>query len=122
MATCEHCGKSFEAKRVTAKYCSDRCRVRAHRWKDYSVKQPLLQVMDLIRTIGAATEGDLSFEAVMALKSIQKAAAFQDISSKSSWWRCSNCWQAIQKEIPQDNDCSCGKTENAHWKLQKKMM
>lgn len=28
---CETCGESFEAKRKTAKFCSDRCRMRAHR-------------------------------------------------------------------------------------------
>lgn len=28
---CDHCGARFEAKRSTARYCSDRCRVGAHR-------------------------------------------------------------------------------------------
>ncbi|WP_406168898.1 hypothetical protein [Streptomyces sp. NBC_00996] len=28
---CGGCGKSFDAQRKTAKYCSDRCRMRAHR-------------------------------------------------------------------------------------------
>ncbi|MFJ2719378.1 hypothetical protein [Streptomyces sp. NPDC087437] len=28
---CEACGESFEAKRKSARFCSDRCRMRAHR-------------------------------------------------------------------------------------------
>lgn len=28
---CEVCGETFEAKRKTARFCSDRCRMRAHR-------------------------------------------------------------------------------------------
>ena len=28
---CQECGKGFEAKRSTARYCSDKCRVRANR-------------------------------------------------------------------------------------------
>jgi hypothetical protein len=32
-ATCAHCGANFEAKRTTARYCSTRCRVAAHRAK-----------------------------------------------------------------------------------------
>ena len=31
VAKCESCGREFDAKRSTAKYCSDRCRQRAHR-------------------------------------------------------------------------------------------
>jgi hypothetical protein len=30
---CQHCGKAFTPKRSTARYCSDLCRVRAHRSK-----------------------------------------------------------------------------------------
>lgn len=28
---CEECGRAFEAQRSTAKFCSQRCRLRAHR-------------------------------------------------------------------------------------------
>ena len=28
---CQHCGKAFTAQRSTARYCSDSCRVQAHR-------------------------------------------------------------------------------------------
>ena len=28
---CEQCGKSFEAKRSTARFCSSKCRLRSHR-------------------------------------------------------------------------------------------
>jgi hypothetical protein len=31
MRICGGCGKGFEAKKVTAQYCSSACRVRAHR-------------------------------------------------------------------------------------------
>lgn len=30
-ATCTHCGAAFQAQRRTAKFCSDRCRIGAHR-------------------------------------------------------------------------------------------
>lgn len=30
-ATCKHCGAAFQAQRKTAKFCSDRCRIGAHR-------------------------------------------------------------------------------------------
>jgi hypothetical protein len=32
-ATCAHCGTSFEPKRCSARYCSTKCRVAAHRGK-----------------------------------------------------------------------------------------
>ena len=34
VSVCEECGKPFEAQRTTAKYCSDRCRGRAHKTSD----------------------------------------------------------------------------------------
>ena len=41
MATkiCEICGKAFEARRSTARYCSGRCRQRAHKGK---MRQPVI--------------------------------------------------------------------------------
>ena len=30
-ATCEHCGHEFRPKRSTARFCTDRCRLRQHR-------------------------------------------------------------------------------------------
>jgi hypothetical protein len=32
--TCTHCGESFHPKRSSARYCSTRCRVAAHRAKE----------------------------------------------------------------------------------------
>ena len=31
--TCEQCGRVFEAKRSTARFCSSSCRIKAHRAK-----------------------------------------------------------------------------------------
>lgn len=119
---CEHCGTGYTAARSSSRFCSDRCRLQHHRQRDKAVKEPAMWCAEYIRQIGALTEGALSFEAIVALKAIQKMAAFQDVSRKDSWWRCSKCWKAVQKELPQDGDCSCGKTEDARWQLQKKML
>lgn len=119
---CEQCGTEYDAIRNSSKYCSDTCRVRHHRWKDSSVATPFHQASYLIQQIGHMTEGELSFEAISALKTIQKMAQMQDISSASSWWRCGKCWKAVQKELPEDRDCHCGKVDNAKWRLQKKMI
>ena len=118
---CEHCNRPYQAARASSRFCSDRCRLQAHRQRDKAVKEPLLFCAEYIRQIGALTEGSLSFEAIMALKSIQKMAAFQDVSRPDSWWRCQKCWQAVQKELPVNGDCSCGDTENARWQLQKRL-
>lgn len=123
MAICENCKKEFQAKRVTAKFCSDVCRVQAHRRAKEKTIEPLFDAAaDAIYQLGRYTEGEFSFEAIMFLKSLEKIASYQDIANHSSWWRCSNCWQAVQKELPKDGDCSCGKTQNAKWQLQKKML
>lgn len=34
IVVCEECGKQFEARRSTARFCSSRCRVRHHRAKE----------------------------------------------------------------------------------------
>lgn len=41
---CGGCGKPFEAQRKTAKYCSDRCRMRAHRRAPDSEPAPVTQL------------------------------------------------------------------------------
>ena len=119
---CEHCGKPYMRWRITSKFCSDRCRVRNHRWKDASVATPFVHIAELIQHIGHMTEGELSFQAISALKTIQDLARYQDISSPSSWWRCSKCWKAVQKSLPEDKDCACGNVSIAEWRLQKKML
>lgn len=121
MAICKHCGNEFQAKRKTAQFCSDRCRVRQHRWKDNSVATPKINALDAIHHIGKMVEGEFSYEAVLALKTIAKIATWQACTDAGSWWRCQKCWQAVRKEIPLDGDCSCGKCEDADWRLQKKM-
>ena len=35
---CQHCGKAFTAQRSTARYCSDSCRVQAHRARKEAAK------------------------------------------------------------------------------------
>jgi len=119
---CEHCAKEFTPKRKTAKFCSDRCRVQYHRWRDKSVSTPFAQAAELINHIGKMTEGTLSFEAIQALKSLKSICDFQDISRHDSHWHCRNCWKIVTKVMPQDNDCSCGKTQDARWILQKRFV
>lgn len=119
---CKHCGRQYEAARVTSQFCSDRCRLQHHRQRDKAVQQPLMFAAEYIRQIGALTEGSLSYEAIVALKNLRKMVDFQDVSRKDSWWRCQKCWQSVQKELPQDGDCSCGKCEDARWQLQKRLL
>jgi hypothetical protein len=120
---CVHCGNEFEAVRITAKFCSDACRVREHRYlRTKGVDALFNTAANAIHELGKFTEGELSFEAISFLKTIKDLASYQDISSASCWWRCAKCWKAIQKELPKDGDCSCGKTQDARWKLQKKMI
>lgn len=119
---CDHCGHEYTARRVTSEYCSDRCRVQHHRQRNKAVNEPLFQAAELIRSIGALTEGELSFEAIVALKNLRKMVDFQDVSRKDSWWRCQKCWQAVQKVLPVDGDCSCGATDKARWQLQKRLL
>jgi predicted nucleic acid-binding Zn ribbon protein len=120
--SCSHCGREYLAARSSSQFCSDRCRVQHHRQRNKAVNEPLSQAAELIRSIGALTEGELSFEAIVALKNLRKMVDFQDVSRKDSWWRCQKCWRAVQKVIPVDGDCSCGKCENARWQLQKRMI
>lgn len=122
MKLCEHCGNEYEPKRSTSKFCSDRCRVRHHRWRDSSVELPKNAAIDAITQISRMIEGELSYEAVLAIKTIKKIAAFHDAANIGSWWRCQKCWQAVKKEMPLDGDCACGKCEDAAWKLQRTML
>lgn len=120
---CEHCGDKYTAARSSSRFCGDRCRVRHHRWKDSTVTMPKNQAIDAITQISRMMEGELSYEAILALKTIGKIARmYGDAANVGSWWRCQKCWQAVKKEIPLDNDCSCGKCEDAKWKLQRTMI
>ena len=40
---CYECGEVFEAKRDTARYCSTRCRTRAHRKRKTNMPEPVKQ-------------------------------------------------------------------------------
>lgn len=43
-ATCEGCGEVFEARRTTARWCSDRCRKQAARGSDAQASEPAAPV------------------------------------------------------------------------------
>lgn len=45
---CKHCGKTFQYKRSTAKFCSDSCRVRWHELKD-EFERDTKQIQSIIR-------------------------------------------------------------------------
>ncbi|MFJ4735277.1 hypothetical protein ACIP6V_23890 [Streptomyces sp. NPDC088770] len=63
---CEACGESFEAKRKTARFCSDRCRMRAHRRPAEGeqpapvTSQPPVQREDGSESLAAAARGELA--------------------------------------------------------------
>ena len=61
---CENCGKEFNAKRATAKYCSTNCRVKASAPKPKVVDEHKAKVYDreknlqkFIKLIGLALTG-----------------------------------------------------------------
>ena len=50
MTECAHCGRPFQAKRSTARYCSDRCKKRAQRdvpLRDEETSVPLSESVDV---------------------------------------------------------------------------
>lgn len=105
---CENCGRMFEAKRRTAKYCSSGCRVAYHRYKDYSVKKPSWAAGEAIASIGRSMDHKrFQHEAVAELVSLQKTIGWF-LPSHDTWWRCDNCKTKVHKQMPTDEDCQCG--------------
>lgn len=115
---CKQCGKHFNSKRNTAKFCSAACRVAYHRAKKQTTELPFNAAMEHIITLGRAVErAELSYEAIVLLRNLRRTIDFYDTANSSSWWRCRRCWTAVRKSLPDESDCQCGK--KAQWELQK---
>jgi hypothetical protein len=56
---CASCGKPFEAKRATAKYCGDRCRQRKHRKPDAPSELPAPVDIGVTAGVTATTQAAL---------------------------------------------------------------
>ena len=57
---CAECHEPFEAKRSTARYCSDRCRVRAHRKKGPRMPSPVNKAAAQATARAALANSDVS--------------------------------------------------------------
>lgn len=75
--TCLHCGARFMAQRSTAKYCSDRCRIGAHRGEPRPLasvwlrKAAIRLAADVFKTAGVAVDPgsfDVSFGYPLAMQ------------------------------------------------------
>jgi len=115
---CANCGKPFEAKRATAKYCSAKCRVAYNRKP--SINDLMQTAIDAIHDLAEYdVHSDDSYELVIALKTIERIARMQAIADAGSWWRCKECWTAVRKDLPAEGDCKC---DSPKWVLQKTML
>lgn len=70
---CAMCGKQFHAQRKTAKYCSGRCRVQAHR--GYAPMLP-----DAPPVVDAKTDSAIDDTAILIGEAKQLSAAFLQLS------------------------------------------
>lgn len=46
VATCAECGSDFEAHRISATYCSSRCRKRAHYNRPTRLREQLIELLE----------------------------------------------------------------------------
>lgn len=109
--TCECCGKSFTAQRVTARFCSDRCRVTFNRLKKRKTAKSGDSV-DLIAAISAIAAKlevkETSYAAALELAYLRRH--FDKVYNPiSQWWKCDNCGVSVMKWLPDANSCQCEK-------------
>jgi hypothetical protein len=78
---CRQCGKRFEAARVTARYCSSRCRSRQHRALSGKISPPLETdiATDALRNLCRAHPSDMIDAAPQIERMINAYADFMAI-------------------------------------------
>ena len=110
--TCANCDKTFYPKRKRAKFCSDSCRLIAHRAKT-AQDEKLGEFAGLIADLGHALyEKESSYEAAVTLTNLRRAIDMF-LPSISRWWHCDNCHNSTMVFPPREDSCPCGK--KAKW-------
>lgn len=109
---CEFCGRTFYAKRSTAQFCSDKCRVAHHRFAA-AHDELMFKITETIAELGHALyEKKTSHQAAIELSALRRAIDMV-LPSISLWWRCDNCHNSTMVFIPREDSCPCGK--KAKW-------
>lgn len=105
-AICEYCEQPFEAKRSTAKYCSDAHKLAAHRERKSALDTTAMykQIRQISALLG---DKDTAYDAAIAITNLQRTLEYV-LPSKTRWWRCDCCGKSIMKFIPTRGDCPCG--------------
>lgn len=84
-AICKECGKSYDAKRKTSRYCSDKCRVYANRaeYPEGTIDRDAYTILDSLEAIMALSPEHLNNKRNKALiaRIIEKAAKLQGLTS-----------------------------------------
>jgi len=59
---CQQCGKTYEAKRKTSRFCSAKCRVAANRaeYPQGTIDREIYAIIDALAVIGELSEEDLN--------------------------------------------------------------
>ena len=70
---CDSCGTTYEAKRSSSKYCSDRCRRRAHEGSLPAVVVPFVPPALVVGGIASATQRELEGAEMLDTSLGQKA-------------------------------------------------
>lgn len=113
-AKCAMCDARFFKDRSTAKYCSDACKVAAHRERK-AKKELYYGMVTSIRNLALELEDkETSYSAAIALDSLRRTLDMY-FPPKTRWWRCDECGKAVMKFLPEAKDCLCGKPK---WYIQ----
>jgi len=112
---CQHCGKSYHAKRSTSKFCSSRCRVASHRAPSAKERyDELAQSMwDTIAEMHELSDQNESVEYHTHITLGAVAHYLTGIYNRPKWWLCRMCQTKINRSLPERDNCSCG--DGAFW-------
>jgi len=114
-AFCTYCGIRYFADRSTAKYCSDKCKVAAHRDRK-AKKEVFYNMVKSIKSIAVELENkETSYSAAITLDSLRRTLDMY-YPPKTRWWRCDACGKAVMKFLPEAKDCPC--ESKAKWYIQ----
>jgi hypothetical protein len=113
-AHCAHCDGIFYQDRSTAKYCSDACKVAAHRERK-AKKERYYGMVTSVRNLALELENkETSLNAAITLDSLRRTLDMY-FPPKTRWWRCDCCGKAVMKFLPEAKDCQCAKPK---WYIQ----
>lgn len=114
-AFCTYCGTRYFADRSTARYCSDKCKVAAHR-ANKAKKEVFKNIAKSIKSLADELENkETSYSAAITLDSLRRTLDMY-FPPKTRWWRCDECGKAVMKFLPESVDCPCA--GKAKWYIQ----